>query len=212
MKTLALLLVMVAAATTVWAEDAKPLLVQPRKIIAQPDLQQPLGAGWSIRKGTWDVKGGELVAAEVPADKHSAVLWQQVGLQSAVIECEFQFAGGKVFIIGCDSEKKHVGRLTITPKVAKLSEDASEVKGQHPGTMLGQAALDLQPGCWYAVRLEWKGNQMAARVAGKELQGEHPSLATPKARWWFAVGGAKVLVKNIKACEGKQAKNPGKAQ
>ena len=201
MKTLTLLLV--AAATTVWAEDIKPLLVRPGKIIAQPELKQPLGAGWTVRKGTWEVKEGELVAAEVPAEKHAAVLHQLTGLQSAVIECEFQFDGGKVFLIGCDAEKKHVGRLVITPKLAKLTEDSTEVKGQHPGATLGEAALDLKPGQWYPVRLEWAGSKMAACVAGKELRGEHPSLATPKARWWFAVGGAKIRLKNIKACAGQ---------
>lgn len=29
------------------------------------------------------------------------------------------------------------------------------------------------------------------------------NLSTPKARWWFAAGGAKVHVKNVKVCEGK---------
>jgi hypothetical protein len=42
-----------------------------------------------------------------------------------------------------------------------------------------------------------------ACVAGKETKGQHANLSAPKARWWFAVGGAKVRVKNVKACEGK---------
>lgn len=203
MKALLLLLAIVLTQTAAFADDAKSLLIQPGKVVAQPDLKQPLGAEWKAVKGTWEPKDGELVCAEVPADKHSAVLWHQVGLQSAVIECEFLFDGGKVFIIGCDTDKKHVGRVTITPKLARITEDASAVKGKTPPKTLAEAALDLKPGQWYPARLEWTGDKMAARVAGKELRGENEKLSVPKARWWFAVGGAKVRVKNVKVCEGK---------
>jgi hypothetical protein len=44
---------------------------------------------------------------------------------------------------------------------------------------------------------------MVARVAGKEIRGQNEKLFVPKPRWWFAVGGAKVRVKNVKVCEGK---------
>ena len=198
MKSLFLLLAIVLTQTAASADDAKPLLIHSGKIVAQPDLRQPLGAEWKAVKGTWEPKDGELVCAEVPADKHSAVLWHQVELQSAVIECEFQFDGGKVFIIGCDSAKGHVGRVTITPKLARITEDASAVKGKVPPKNLGEAALDLKPGQWYPARLEWTGDKMAARVAGKEIRGENEKLSVPKARWWFAVGGATVRVKNVK--------------
>lgn len=202
MKTLSLFLALVLVQMAAFADDGKSLLVQPGKCVAQPDLKQPLGTEWKAVKGTWEPKDGELVCSEVPADKHAAVLWHLVGLQSAVIECEFQFDGGRVFIIGCDSEKKHVGRVTITPKLARITEDASAVKGKTPPKTLGEAALDLKPGQWYPARLEWTGDKMAARVAGKEIRGENEKLSVPKARWWFAVSGAKVRVKNIKACEG----------
>ncbi len=203
MKSLLSLLAIVLVPLMVSADDAKSILVQPGKVVAQPDLKQPLGEEWNARKGTWEPKDGVLVCSEVPADKHAAVLWHQVGLQSAVIECEFQFDGGKVFLIGCDSAKGHVGRLVISPKLAKVAEDISLVNGKHASSTLQQADLDLKPGQWYSVRLEWTGDKIAARVDGKEIQGQHANLATPKTRWWFAVSGAKVNVKNIKACEGK---------
>jgi len=183
MKTLLPLLTFVFIQTAAFADDAKSLLVQPGKVVAQPDLKQPLGAEWKAVKGTWEPKDGELMCAEVPADKHSAVLWHQAGLQSAVIECEFLLEGGKVFIIGCDSAKGHVGRVSITPKLARITEDASAVKGKVPPKLLGEAALDLKPGQWYPARLEWTGDKMAARVAGKEVRGENEKLSVPKARW-----------------------------
>src|SRR4029079_5542011 len=104
------------------------------------------------------------------------------------------------FIIGCDG-KKHIGRLVITPKAAKLSEDSTEVKGVHPGANLAELKHDLKRGQWYAVRYGWKGDKMFAMVDGKELVGQHPTLATPRSRWWFAVGGDCVRIRNVKVSE-----------
>ena len=145
------------------ADEPKTPLVKPGKLVAHPDLKESLGTDWTVKHGTWEVKAGELAIAEVPADKHAAVLWHEVGLPSAVIECEFQFEGGRTFILGCDATNKHVGRLVITAKSAKLVEDSSEVKGKQPGQTLAEAALNLTPGKWYAVRFEWQGDRMWTR-------------------------------------------------
>ncbi len=198
-----MLLLALAVVASTLAEDTKPILVQPGKLIAQPDLKEPLGAEWKSPHGSWEVKAGELVIAERPEDKHAAVLWHQVALQSAIIECEIQFDGGSGFLIGCDAPNRHVGRLVVTAKNAKLAEDSSEIKGKQPGMTLDETTLDLKPGQWYPVRLEWAGDKIAARVAGKSIQGQHPTLSVAKERWWFAVSGAKVRVRNVKVWEGK---------
>ena len=45
-----------------------------------------------------------------------------------------------------------------------------------------------------------KGN---LHLDGTELQARHPYLATPKTRWWFAVSGANLKLRNVQAWEGK---------
>ena len=185
------------------AAEVKSPLVQPGRLVAQPDLTQPLGSGWTVKHGTWEVKEGELIIAELPENKHAAVLWHEVALPSAVIKCEFQLEGGRAFLLGCDATNKHVGRLVITAKSAKIAEDSSEIKGKQPGQTLAETALNLQPGQWYAARFEWQGDRLAATVDGHLLQGQHPTLAQPKARWWLAVSGARVRVRNLQVWEGK---------
>ncbi len=202
MKILILILA-IGFADATFGEDAKPIFVEPGKLVAQPDFKRPLGAEWKSPYGSWEVKDGELVIAEHPEDKHAAVLWHQVALPSAIIECELQFDGGSGFLIGCDAADRHVGRLVVTAKNVKLAEDSSEIKGKQPGQTLDETALDLKPGHWYPVRLEWAGDKLAARVAGKMIQGQHPTLSATKARWWFAVSGAKVRVRNVKVWAGK---------
>lgn len=150
----ALLRTFLCLALSLAADEPRTSLVKPGKLVAQPDLKEPLGAGWMVKHGTWEVKAGEVVIAEVAGDKHVVVLWHEVGLPSAIVQCEFQFEGGRTFILGCDATNKHVGRLVITAKSAKLVEDSSEVKGKQPGQTLEAAVISLQPGQWYAARFE----------------------------------------------------------
>jgi hypothetical protein len=183
------------------ADDA-PLLVHPGKLISQPDLRQPLGPEWSVAKGQWTPADGVLTAVEIPEEKHSSVLHLKTGPGSVVVDCEFRFHGGKIFYVGCDGSK-HVGRLVITEKTAKLAEDSTEVKGLSPGHVLAETKVDLKPGEWQKLHVEYVGDQMAARLNGQEMKVQHEYLATPKVRWWFAAGGDSVQIRNIKVSEGQ---------
>ncbi|MDZ4288901.1 MAG: hypothetical protein U0984_13125 [Prosthecobacter sp.] len=167
-------------------------------VVAQPDLKAPLPAEWSVQKGTWEVKDGEMSIAEIPADKHAAVLWHKVPLQSGVVECEFKFDGARVFILGCDGDR-HIGRVVITPKSMQIRDDSTEVKGKSPSTLLAEAKFDLKPGQWYPLRYEWSGDRMAAKVGDLgSIDATNPNLGKKKARWWFAVSGAKMSVRAVK--------------
>ncbi|HEV7402148.1 MAG TPA: hypothetical protein VGO11_04445 [Chthoniobacteraceae bacterium] len=196
-----LLALLLLASSGLAAEPAAPLLVQPGAVISQPDLRQALGAEWSVAKGRWEPKEGVLLATELPDEHHAAVLHLATGPVSLVWECEFRLKGGKVFYVGCDGAR-HVGRLVITPKNARLCEDSTEVKGVSPSHTLAEAPLDLQPEEWQRLRVEYTGSQMAARINDRELKAEHEYLATPKVRWWFASSGATVEIRNIRISQG----------
>ena len=200
MKTSCLLLCLVAATLSVLcvaAQESKPLLIEsPLPVVASPDFKQPLDAAWKIAKGTYTPKDGVLTAAEVPADKHVAVLWHQVGLESAVIEFEFRLDGSKSLIVGCDGNGpkglSHVGRVSIGLKNMTIAEDS--VKPSH---IIATVPLDVKPGVWHRLRVEWRGDAMAARLDGKEVRAQHAYLATPKQRSWLAVGGATAQLREL---------------
>lgn len=166
-------------------------------VVAQPDLKSPLPAEWSVRHGKWEVKNGEMHVAELPENKHSAVIWHLVPLQSGAVECEFQFDGAKTFILGCDGDR-HIGRVVVLPKVIRILDDSTEVKGKTPSTKLAEAAVDLKPGEWYKLTYTWSGNEMTAKLGDASISGSNPNLGKKKARWWFAVGGASMKIRNIK--------------
>jgi hypothetical protein len=179
----------------------EPSVGQPGRVISAPDFHHPLGNEWSVAKGKWETASGVLTAIEIPEEHHSAVLHLATGPVPLVVECEFRFNGGRIFYVGCDGSK-HIGRLVITPKSAKLCEDSTAVKGKTPSHVLSEVATDLKLGEWQKLRVEYAGDQLTARLNDLQLKAQHPSLTTPKTRWWFAAGGASVELRNVKVTEG----------
>ncbi len=184
-----------ALALPLSAEDAKPLLNTPGKVISAPDFKQPLGAEWSVAKGKWEPADGVLKVTDIPDEKHIPVLHLKTGPTPLVWECEFQFNNGKSFLVGCDAQK-HVGRVVIGPKSFKIAEDTTA-----PSKTVKEIAVDLKPDAWHKLRVEYAGNQIAARLDGQDLSAEHDYFATPKARWWFAAADT-VQIRNVKVTEG----------
>ena len=166
-------------------------------VITQPDLKTPLPKEWVVREGKWEVKDGVMSVAELPENKHVAVLWHNVPLQTGAVECEFMFDGAKVFILGCDGDR-HIGRVVINPKSVKIVDDSTEIKGKQPGTSLAEMKADLKTGEWHKVRYEWNASRMGVTLDGKSIEATHENLGKKKARWWFAVGGATMKVRGVK--------------
>jgi hypothetical protein len=197
MKSLLSLAVAVAAvlALPLHAEDAKPLLNKPGKVISAPDFKQPLGPEWSVAKGKWEPANGVLKVTNIPDEKHIPVLHLKTGPTPLIWECEFQLNDGKSFLVGCDAQK-HVGRVVIAPKSFKIAEDTAV-----PSKTIKETAVDLKPDAWHTLRVEYAGDQIAARLDGQDLAAQHEYLATPKVRWWFAAADT-VQIRNVKITEG----------
>src|ERR1700736_6246525 len=122
MKT-ALLTVFVLIASVALAEQsASPAKEGELPVIVAPTFEEPLDSSFSVAKGSWTPSDGILTAAEIPADKHVAVLHHNVGLRSAAIECEFRLDGSPQFLVGCDGKKGHVGRVVIKATGVDIAE------------------------------------------------------------------------------------------
>jgi hypothetical protein len=192
MKTTLALAALLAVSSFTFAGDAKPLLHDHAlPVLAAPDFKAPLDASFSIAKGRWTPEGGVLSVLDLPEEKHIPVLHHKVGLASATIEVEFLIEGPGSFLVGCDSDK-HVGRVVINASGLSIAEDS--VKPSHT---IAKLPMAVKPNEWHKLRVEWKGDQMAASLDGQELRAQHSFLATPKARSWLAAGKS-VKVRNLK--------------
>lgn len=175
-----------------FAEEASLLLhKQPLPVLAAPGFNEPLDDSFHIARGSWIPKNGILAVLDLPKEKHIPVLHHLIGLSDAVIEVDFFLEGPGSFLIGCDSNK-HVGRVVINGKGMSIAEDS--VKPSHT---IATLPFVVKPGEWHRLRVEWKGDRMAANLDGKELSAQHAYLATPKSRSWIAAGKS-VKVRNLK--------------
>lgn len=174
------------------AQTDKPLLHE-RALppVAAPSFKEPLAAPFNTVKGRWTVEDGALKVTNLPEEKHIPVLHHNVGLAAAVIECEFRFDGPGPFLVGCDAAK-HVGRVVVNAAGLSIAEDSVQ-----PSHTIAKVPLTVKPDEWHHLRVEWKGDQMAARLDGKELRAQHAHFATPKSRSWLAAG-QNVKVRNLK--------------
>lgn len=181
-----------SAASLTFAQEEKPLLHEHAlPLLASPTFAEPLDASFSIAKGKWTPHDGVLEVLDLPEEKHIPVLHHQAGLSDAAIDVEFLLDGPGTFLVGCDSAK-HVGRVVVTTTALSIAEDS--VKPSHT---IAKLPLTVKPGEWHKLHVEWKGDHMAARLDGKELEAQHEFLATPKVRSWLAAGKS-VKVRNLK--------------
>jgi hypothetical protein len=177
---------------SVTARDFKPLLNEETlPVLAAPDFTVPLDASFKASKGEWKPDGGEISVVNIPSEKHIPVLHHLVGLESAVIEVEFFFETPGSFLVGCDSDK-HIGRVVINPAGMSIAEDS--VKPSHT---IQSVKLETKTGKWHQLRVEWKGDRMAANLDGEVIEAQHAFLGTAKMRSWLAAGDG-VKIRNLK--------------
>jgi len=202
MKTPAFLVfIATALAATAYAGDAEQFLNHPGKLIEQPDFKAMPDKPWQTAKGKWEAKDGVLTPTPIESEKHVPVLWHLISPASAVIECEFQLDNANAFIIGCDGQR-HIGRVTIVPKAARITDDSTENKAtKTAATLLKEEKLDLKKDQWYKAKFGWKGDHIYAIVDGHELEGQASTFAQTRARWWFATPSAHI--RNVRVSEGQ---------
>jgi hypothetical protein len=174
-----------------FAAELKPLLnEQPLPSLAAPTFKEPLGADWQAAKGKWVPEDGVLHMIDLPEQKHVPVLWHKVGLTAAVIELDFRQNAPGGFLVGCDGAK-HVARVVVTPTALSIAEDSVA-----PSHTIATTKVAAKQGDWHHLRVEWKGDEMAANLDGVELKAKHPYVASDKARSWLA-GTKSADVKNL---------------
>ncbi len=192
MKKLPVYLVLFAFTLSLLAREPKVLLHEETlPLIASPAFSGPLDESFSTAKGKWTPVEGELVVLNLPEEKHIPVLHHKVGLESAVIEVELFMETSGSFLVGCDSDQ-HVGRVVINAVGMSIAEDS--VKPSHTIATLKH---EIKTGQWHQLRVEWKGDEMAASLDGEELRAQHAYLAKAKNRSWLAAGDG-VRVRHLK--------------
>lgn len=194
---------MLCSSSQVHADDAttlEPLMLTRGKQIFDESFASGIPGTWKKAKGEWEIVKGALQGAELPADKHAAVIRTDFDLPSNyIMQFDFKFDGGKV--IHCSfNGKGHICRATLTPSGFTLKGEINKKDPKDKAVMLGQVKQAFEKGQWYTMLLEIQGDEIVARVGknGPVAFGSHAKVGRPKTNFGFPVAGSNASIDNIK--------------
>ncbi len=203
-KTLLLAATAAAALTTsatVSADDARPLLAVPGKVIYESKLDTAPGSPWKQVKGAWELKDGVWLGSEKPEDKHGAVTRMPAKLPDFIFEYEFKFEGGKTTSLSINAVKDHMARILITPKLITVQRDDNDHDGPDKAVVFARIPVEFQPGTWHKVRMEMVGDTLLGMVDDKVAWGSSDLFKQERAMPGFTVGGQSVAFRNVRVRE-----------
>jgi hypothetical protein len=201
-KTICLLSVACAVATTIRAADPPPpttLLARPGKLLIQDDLsKQPEKGVWRLGPGDWSIVDGCLQGAEREKDHHPAVLRRPLAFSNAIVRYEFRFEGAKASSFSVNDAKEHVCRVMLTPRLFRVQKDDHDHAGPDKAVVLGTKPLGIAPDAWHTLVVELYGPEMVVTLDGEHtLFGSDELIATEKANFGFTVAGDHMRFRNL---------------
>lgn len=192
-----------------FAADLEPTLGKKGKLLLEERFDAAtVPAGWTKNSGKISVADGTLHASQLAADNHIGAFRKAVPLQDAVVQLDFKFAGATMFHLGFDpapgelKKKGHLFALAITPAGWTLTENIDKADPKSKNVVHAKAATKFEPGQWFTLLLEMKGEQVVVHVAGKEpLRASAKDFKVKKPGLVFRAGGKDgqdVLLDNVK--------------
>ena len=157
------------------------------------------------------VQDGALRLSEIAADKHLGAYRKSLALQSMTVQLDFMFDGAKAFNLGFDpatgvlKKKGHLYSISITNKGWSIIEHNDKANPESKPINHAQGAIKLEPGKWYTLLLENKGEEVVATIAGQgTLKAKAADFKVKKPSLVFRASGpdtAGVLIDNVQVCE-----------
>jgi hypothetical protein len=206
--------VSVTLAVTLLASSAlsagpTPTLGKKGKLLLEETFEDSaLPKGWTKNTGVISVGGGVLHASQLASENHIGAFRKLLPLQDCAIQLDFKFAGGTAFQVGFDpapgelKKKGHLFALAITPEGWTLTENIDKSDPNSKNVVHAKAATKFAPGQWFTLLVEVKGNDVVARVEGKEpLRASAKDFHVKKPGLVFRAGGKdgqEVLLDNVK--------------
>ena len=207
-------LVVVTAALILLASNAlgagpNPTLGKKGKVLLEEKFEGgALPGGWTKNTGVLSVGAGVLHASQLASDQHIGAFRKPLPLQDCAVQLDFKFSGATAFQVGFDpapgelKKKGHLFSLAITAEGWTLTEHLDKADPNSKNVVHAKSATKFTPGQWFTLLLEVKGNDVVARVDGKEaLRANSKDFHVKKPGLVFRVGGKdgqEVLVDNVK--------------
>jgi hypothetical protein len=154
----------------------KPIMCKPGELLLEENFDNgKYGKVWNRITGKFDVSGGALKAAEMPADNHHSELSTPLKAQDLVIQFSFKLDGARMLAIGLENPKGHVARAIASPEGFEIMKWDGKKDGRK---------VKLEPGTWHHALVEVHGSEMVAQLDDQPpLYFEDAGLKVEKARF-----------------------------
>jgi hypothetical protein len=212
MKHLTFAVLISSLALSSHAADLEPTLGKKGKLLLEEKFDGgTVPTGWNKNTGVISVSDGALKAGELASDKHIGAFRKPLLVQDCAIQLDFKFEGATRLDVGFDpapgelKKKGHLFSLTLTPATWNLTEHVDKGDPKSKNKAHATAKTEFEKGKWYTLLLENKGNEVVARVDGKEpLRASSSDFHVKKPGLVFRAGGKdgqEVHLDNVKVWE-----------
>jgi hypothetical protein len=182
MKLTLFIAIAILGVTNLVAAVPEPTLGAKGKLLVEENFDgKEMPQAWSTTAGRLHVAEGVLVASQDKAAGRLGLFRCEAPFQDAVIQIDFRFDGAQGLNIGSNpapgelAKKGHLFSVMITPRMWNITEHNNKADRSSQSEALASASATFEQGKWYTLVLESKGDEVTARVEGKE-----PLRATSK--------------------------------
>ena len=194
------------------ASGLQPILGKKGSLLLRETFDgNELSKGWTGKTGGLQVADGTLHASQNRSDGRLGLFNREQPMQDAVIEIDFQFSGARGINVSCNPspgelrKHGHLFSVMITPRMWNITEHNDKSDPNSRSKALATASAKFESRQWYTLLLEFKGDDVIARVEGKEtLRASSKDFGVKKPGIEFRVSGGdgeEVLFDNLKVWE-----------
>jgi len=197
---------------TALAADLEPQLGTKGSLLLEEKFDaDSLPKGWAIKNGKVRVAEGALRASQDKDAGRLCLFNCEQPMQDAAIQIDFKFDGARGINISANpspgelNKHGHLYSVMITQAMWNITEHNDKADRKSQSKSLASASERFEPGKWYTLLLETKGDDVVAQVDGKRpLRASSPDFHVKKPGIEFrAIGptGAEVSFDNLRVWE-----------
>lgn len=187
------------------------LLAQTEKLVGADDMTKGATASlWKVTKGRWERNDLGTSGAELPADKHNAIMRLPVKLDAFVVAFDVRLDGAASFAFSINNAKEQLARVILAPTYVSLRRDDYDGDGPEKAFTLFTKPTPNDPGTWHSVVFEMVGDTVVLTVDGKiSGWGADPAFAKDvRANPSFHVDGATATIRKFRLWTAKPEPKP----
>ena len=200
------LLMAVCSFTTVFADKNASIETKLGTIgspVVQESFDSTLAKAMIPVKGQWKILDGTLVAKELAADKHAAVLNYQKKNRNSVVRFSFKLDGNtNGFNFSLNHAGGHLFRVVVAPTKISLNLDKDKKDPDSKALVMATAKGTFERGKWYTLQVEMAGKQVVAQTDnGLTVEATHDKLDTEKPNYRFVMRGESLALDDLRIWE-----------